>query len=122
MDVVQICHCSGSSMFTNDQDKVLIIEKERSCLTIGDKFGVGEKVNTEGTDKNLIRLVPVLGHGALVLLSPELVPVPCHGARDYFLWSYCPCLGTVPKLVFGHQQKDMFRLVSVPRHRAWHQV
>ena len=39
---------------------------------ISGKFGVVaskayEKVNTKGTDKNLFRLVPALGHGARVL-------------------------------------------------------
>ena len=39
---------------------------------IGGKLGVSaltayEKVNTAGTDENLFRLVPVLGHGARVL-------------------------------------------------------
>ena len=37
-----------------------------------------EKVNTAGTDENLFRLVPLLGHGVRVL-PLELVPV--HGAQ-----------------------------------------
>ena len=50
---------------------------------IGDKFGVSastacKKVNTEGTDENLFRLVPMPGHGARVL-PLELMPVPGHG-------------------------------------------
>ena len=36
--------------------------------------------NTTGTDENLFRLVPVLGHGARIL-PPEIVPVPGHGAQ-----------------------------------------
>ena len=51
-------------------------------------------MNTAGADKNLFRLVPVLGRSARVL-PLELVPVP----------------GTVPKLVLWHQQKAVFRLV-----------
>ena len=51
------------------------VHKPREGLNyreIGDKFGVSastayEKVNTSGTDKNLIRLVPMAGHGARVL-------------------------------------------------------
>ena len=54
---------------------------------------------TAGTDENLFRLVIVPGHGARVL-PLELVPVPWH----------------VSKLVLGHQQKSVFRLMPVPRH------
>ena len=65
---------------------------------IADKFGVSastacKKVNTAGTDENLLRLVP--GHGARVLP-----------------------LEIVPKLVIGHHQKAMFRLVPVSGHWA----
>ena len=65
---------------------------------IGNKFGVGasttcKKVNTAGTDESLFRLASV----------PE-----------YHVWSQCPCRGTVPKFVLGHQQKAMLRLVPVP--------
>ena len=65
---------------------------------IGNRFGKGastacEKVNTQGTDKDLFRLVPMSRHGARVLP-----------------------LGTAPKFVLGHQQKTMFRLVPVPGH------
>ena len=50
-----------------------------------------KKVNTAGTDENLFRLVPVLRHGARVLL--ELVPVPGqisarHQQQAMFRW--CP--------------------------------
>ena len=56
-------------MLTNDHEKGL------KYMKISDKFGVGtsiacEKVNTAGSDKNLFRLVPVLG------------TVP-----EYYLWS-----------------------------------
>ena len=44
---------------------------------ISGKFGV---VNTTGTDENLFKLVPVLGHGARVL-PLELVPVLGYGAQ-----------------------------------------
>ena len=44
---------------------------------ISGKFGVA---NTTSTDENLIRLVPVFGHGARVL-PLELLPVPGHGAQ-----------------------------------------
>ena len=37
-------------------------------------------MNKDGTDENLFRLVPVLGHGALVL-PLESVPVPEQGAQ-----------------------------------------
>ena len=52
---------------------------------ISGKFGVVastdyKKVNTTDTDKNLFRLVCVLGHGAQVL-PLELVPIPWHGAK-----------------------------------------
>ena len=52
---------------------------------IGNKCGVAalagcKKVKTAGTDKQLFRLVPALGHGAGVL-PLELVPLPGHGAR-----------------------------------------
>ena len=52
---------------------------------IGDNFVVGastacEKVNTADTNKNLYRLVSVLGYGARVL-PLELAPVPGHGAQ-----------------------------------------
>ena len=52
---------------------------------ISGKFGVVpstdyQKVNTTDTDKNLFRLVRVLGHGAQVL-PLELEPVPEHGAK-----------------------------------------
>ena len=71
---------------------------------MGDKFVVGpstgcKRVNTACTVKTCFRLVPVLGHGARVLrILLELVFMP----------------GTVPKLVLGHQQKAMFRLVPFP--------
>ena len=58
-------------------------------------------VNTTGTDKNLFRLVPVLGHGALVLLL-ELVPVPGHGAQ---ISTRAPTKGYVQT---GARAKEMF--------------
>ena len=80
------------------------LRKRIDYRKIGDKFGAGastacKKVNTAGTEENLFRLVPVLGHGARVL-HLELVLLPGHGAQ----------------FVLGHQQKAMFRLVFVPGH------
>ena len=53
-------------------------------ITIGKLGVVGStayvEVNTTGTDENLFRLVPVLGHSVRVL-PLELVPVPGHGAQ-----------------------------------------
>ena len=61
------------------------LEKGNNHREISGKFGVvastaNDKVNTTGTDENLFRLVPVLGHGARVL-PLELVSVPGHGAQ-----------------------------------------
>ena len=99
------------------------------CREIGGKFTVDastgcEKVNTASTDENRFRLVPVLGHGALVLplglvpvlghgarvLPLELVPVLGHGAR------VLP-LGLVP--VLGHGARVLpLELVPVLGHGA----
>ena len=103
---------------------------------IGDKFEVGpstacKKVNTAGTDENLFRLVPVVGHGARVLPLElavfkfvfehqqkamfRLVPVLGHGTR------VLPLELVVPKFVLEHQQNAIFRLVSqvsVPGHQV----
>ena len=75
--------CSGTKMHvvhTNFQ-----LRKGNNYREISRKFGVValtycEKVNTTGTDENLFRLVPVLGHSARVI-PLELVPVPEHGAE-----------------------------------------
>ena len=89
-------------MFINNQ-----LGKGISYREIVGKFGVSlstvcEKIYTAGTDENLARQVPMLGHGARVL-PLELVPVPGHA---------------VPKLVLEQQQKAMFRLVPVNRALA----
>ena len=75
---------------------------------IGDNLVVGvsrgcEKVNTACTVKTCSDFCP----------CPSRVP-------EYYLWSWCMCPGTVPKLVIviGHQQKAMFRLVPMPGHGA----
>ena len=99
-------------------------------------------MNTAGTDENLFKL----GHRARVL-PLEVVPMPkhsaqicarapakafvqtgalararcpnlCSGTNKRLCSDWCPCPGTVPKFVLGHQQKAMFRLVPVPRHGA----
>ena len=80
MDVVQTRQCPELKMFIKQ------LEKGINSREIGDNTCVVsasagcEKVNSAGTDKNLFRLVPVLGHGARVL-PLELVPVPGHGAQ-----------------------------------------
>ena len=61
-------------------------EKGINYREIGDKFGVtastacSEKVNTAGTDENLLTLVTVPKHGARIL-PLELVPMPGYGAQ-----------------------------------------
>ena len=59
MDVVQTRKCP----------ELKVLGKSIDYPEIADKFGVGsstacEYVNTAGTDENLFRLVPVLGHSA----------------------------------------------------------
>ena len=68
---------------------------------ISEKFGFGastacEKINTAGTDENLFRLVPLLGHRARVLPSLELVPAICARAptKGYVYSDWCLCPGT----------------------------
>ena len=61
---------------------------------IGDEFGVGsstacKKANTEGTDENLFRLVPVTGHGAQLCARAATKGYVQNGAR-----AQAPCPGT----------------------------
>ena len=70
------------------EKKKQIYRSKRFLCTISTAY---DKVNTTRNDENLLRLVPVPGHGARVLpLEP----------------------------VLGHQQKAMFRLFPVPGHHV----
>ena len=81
--------------------------------------------------KAMFRLVPVPGHGAQISAraatkgyvqtgarSRERCPNWCSGTNKRLCSDWCPFPGTEPKLVLGHQQKAMFRLVPVPGHGA----
>ena len=119
-------------MFINNQKNVLTIKRSANQE-------ICKEVNAAGTDENLFRLVPVLGHGARVVpleLVPvlghgarvvplELVPVLGHGARVVPL-VLVPVLGhgarVVPLVlvpVLGHGARVVpLVLVPVPRHGA----
>ena len=80
MDVVQTRQCPELKMF-------IPVEKSATSFSGVSASTACEKAITAGTDNNLFRLVPVIGHSARVL-PLDLVPVPRHGAQ---IWALPRC-------------------------------
>ena len=77
--------------------------QDRRCREVSGKLGV---VNTTGTDENVFRLVPVLGHGARVLPLEQGAQISAQSGTNKRLCSdWCP----MP----GHQSEQGLCLVVI---------